>query len=570
MKRAAGFCGTSDRATDLAAGGNWLAWGAEALVHRHGRIQVAYLGPALALADLRRDLGRPPDEPPGALLLAAWSRWSHDMVGRLDGPCALALQDGAELLLYRDSSGLRNLFWQQGPGGCIDFATHLDALPSAPGKGRRMCRRSLHEYLHFLDITAPNTIFDGIFAVEAGVLLRRSAPGRKPAAAQVQTPSIEPQASFDQAVDALEHSLQRSIAASLAGAAGPAAFLSGGVDSSLICALARQRRPDTVAVTVGFDDPSFDEGPVAARVADHLGLRHELLRFGQAELASAFDRLMKGLEQPMADPSTPATVLAFEYGRQRFDAILDGTGADEPLGAMPPRHLRLATQYASLLPLPLRSLTARTLKARPTLAAYARLFDFEHPADLLRRWHGFTRREIVALNGSEVSFEHTTFFQTFARYPRPAHFERYSALVDTMSSERLIQATLATSAPIRYPFCDRATDRLLRQLRTEYRYLPGQPKRILRALLARYVPPSIWDGPKRGFTFPLLRFLAADDHLLVRRHLDPDRWRPRDWISAPGVWGIAQRFIAGDTTLTFRVWALVVLGAWLENHDELH
>ncbi len=570
MKPAAGFCGTSDRATGTPAFGHWAAWGAEALCHQQARVQVTYLGPARALADLRRELDQPADEPPGALLAAAWARWSHDFVHRLAGPCVLALQDGEDLLLYRDPSGLRNLYWHQGQDGRIDFATHLGALPRRPGTARRVSWRSLHEYLHFLDITAPHTIFDGVYAVESGALLRQSARGMVPVATQLQAAPLDPEASFEQAVGLVQRSLERSIDVSLDPASSPAAFLSGGVDSSLICALARRRHPETVAVTVGFDDHAFDEGPVAARIADHLGLRHEMLRFGQDELESAFDRLMTSLEQPMADPSTPATVLAFEHCRERFDVVLDGTGADEPLGAMPPRHLRLAVQYASLVPFQLRSAAARGLRAWPTLAAYARWLDFEHPADLLRRWHGFSRREIAWLCGGEVSFDHTTFFRTFARFPRHAHFERYSALVDTMSSDRLVQATLATSAPLHYPFCDRATERFLRQLRTEYRYLPGQPKRILRALLARYVPPSIWDGPKRGFTFPLHRFLAADDHRLVRRHLDPDRWRPRGWISAPGVGGIAQRFIAGDTTLTFRVWALVVLGAWLENHDELH
>lgn len=571
MKPAAGFCGTADRANGQPDCGRWVAWGTGALGHEKVPARVAWLGPTGALADLRHKLGDAANEQPGAWLIVAWRRWSHTFVHRLDGPCALALQDGDECLLYRDPSGLQSLYWHRAADGTVSFSTHLPTLLAEARIPRRLHRPSLHEYLRFLDIAAPRTIYEGVHAVEAGTLLRSVAGGPLQAVPLTEeTDPAIPAMDFDAAVTRLDQVLGDGISARLAGSARPAAFLSSGVDSSLICAITQRHRPDTVALTVGFDGTDFDESPAAALVAGHLGLHHQVLRFGQADVASAFERLAGSLEQPMADPATPVTVLAFEHALRHHDTVLDGTGADEALGAMPPRHQRLAVEYGARIPPALRRSMHRLLLGLPGLAAYARILDFEDAPEPLIRWHGFRRPEIEALCGEPVSFAGTTFYRTFARFAPAAHLERFTALTNAMPCDRLNQATLATAAPIRYPFWDRATECLLRQLRTEYRHLPGQPKRILRALLARYVPPSIWDGPKRGFTFPLQRFLAADDHLLVRRHLDPDRWRPRGWISATGVGGIAQRFIAGDTTLTFRVWALVVLGAWLENHDELH
>jgi len=99
--------------------------------------------------------------------------------------------------------------------------------------------------------------------------------------------------------------------------------------------------------------------------------------------------------------------------------------------------------------------------------------------------------------------------------------------------------------------------------------LPGQPKRILRALLARYVPVAIWDLPKHGFNFPLSNFLSGDDFLLLRRHLDPQQWRDYGLLSVEQVQRYGRDFMAGDQRLTFRVWALVVLGAWLKHHEGL-
>ena len=92
----------------------------------------------------------------------------------------------------------------------------------------------------------------------------------------------------------------------------------------------------------------------------------------------------------------------------------------------------------------------------------------------------------------------------------------------------------------------------------------------MRALLARYVPIALWDLPKHSFDFPLQAFLSAQDHALVRRHLDRERWQAWGLLDAQIVWDYAQRFIAGDRRLMFRVWALVVLSAWLEAHAGPH
>ena len=246
--------------------------------------------------------------------------------------------------------------------------------------------------------------------------------------------------------------------------------------------------------------------------------------------------------------------------------VLDGTGADEAVGMMPPRHVRVAVGHASRLPLAVRLRAARMLRAMPGLAGLAPLLDFEHPADTMSRWHGFTRLEIEQLCDEPVSLEHTQFFRTFQRYPRQAHFERYSALLNAMTCDRLNQALVISGACVRFPFWDAETDRYIRQLRTDFRYLPGQPKRILRSLLTRYVPTELWDLPKHGFNFPLREFLAADNFQLVRRHLAPEIWRAHGVLKVQQTQQLARQFMAGDERVTFRVWALVVLGAWLEEH----
>jgi asparagine synthase (glutamine-hydrolysing) len=529
---------------------------------------VAFHGELYNAASLRRHLDVSDDASLGRLLLTAFERWSVGCVSHLEGQFVLALRDGDRLHLYRDGSGARNLYFSAQAPGRIAFATRLDTLFRLPGVERRLDRRAIHEYLRLLEIAAPNTLFEGIQALEAGQLLTWSTAGiriARPVIAQ-PAPGIVP--SYAEAADALEALLRQSIAARLADAAKPAAFLSGGVDSSLLCAMAARVSPELTAVTVGFDHPRLDETPIAQAVARHLGIRHEVLRFARQDYVRAFEAFARGAEQPMADPALPPTLLAFGHCRDHYDLALDGSGADEIFGAVPPRHVRVAFEYAAGLPPGLRRTILGALRRLPRLAGYAPIFDFEHPAELALRWHGFTRPEVESLCGEPVSFEHTLFYRTFARFPRRAHIERYSALMDALTCDRLRHAASITGLTVRYPYWDRSVDEYVRALPLDYRQRPDEAKRLLRALLARHVPREIWDVPKHGFDFPLLEFLQAEDFLLVRRYLARDSWDGLGLLAPERVEDYARRFMAGEHRLVFRVWALAVLAAWLEAHPD--
>lgn len=543
-------------------------WGDDFDRGKTAELQICHHGVIHNWDALRSELGTPSEASQSDVLSVGWLRHSVGLFSLLDGVFTLAVRAGDELHLYRDPSGLRNLYWQKLAGGMIAFASHLGDLPRTPGTSQRLARKSLHEYLRFLEVAPPHTLLQGVSAIEAGQSLHWKGRDTATTTPTPSPPALAAQPSFPEAVDGLDACLQRSVLVRLEGAARPAAFLSGGVDSALLCALAARRRPDITAVTVGFEGAAYDEAPVAQGIAAHIGIAHEVLRFSRKQFLTAFERLSRAAEEPMADPAAMATVLAFEHCHERFDVVLDGTGADEVVGTMPPRHVRLAVGYASRLPRAFRQTTARLLRTTPGLDGYAPVFDFEHPADTMARWHGFTRQEIEQLCGEPVSLDHTAFFRTFHRYARHAHFERYTALQNAMTCDRLNQALAITGAPVRFPFWDAEAARFIRQLRTDYRHLAGQPKRILRALLARYVPAELWDLPKHSFNFPLRDFLAGDDFWLVRQHLAPEAWREHGLLDVQQVQHFASQFMAGNERVTFRVWALVVLGAWLEQHKD--
>lgn len=532
--------------------------------------EVFFEGELFEVESLCARLDLPATASAGDVLGAVLAREGPAGLAGIDGVFVVAQVGATSLRLYCDPSGLRGLYWASAADGRRAYAKQPMALSKILHSAPCVARPALHEYLRMLDIAPPQTFVDGVQAVEPGTLLTFCA-GAEALQDDVVTSAHMPAAPhFGAALDVLDGMLQQSTLVRLARAPRAAAFLSGGVDSALLCAIAARQRPDTTALTVGFDSAPFDEAPIAARIAAHLGLRHEVLRFGRQDFLTAFDRLACGMDQPMADPATMATVLAFDHCKLHFDVVLDGTGADEAVGTMPPRHVRLAMSVGSLMPAAFRRRLVRGMRRVPALAGYTPILDFEHPAETLMRWNGFTRAEIEELCGEPVSLEHTRFYRTFARFPPRAHCERYSALLDAMPCDRLTQATKLSGMRVRYPFCARYVNAYLRQLPMEWRQLPAQPKRILRELLARYVPRQIWDVPKHGFNFPLHDFLAGDDFALVRRHVDEGHWLDGGLLRADVARRYARQYIAGDRRLMFRVWALVVLGAWLDKHEELN
>lgn len=528
---------------------------------------------------IRRELGKAgvaaiaDDE--AALILRAYAAWGESCFRFLDGAFCTVLWDSqrGRLVLYRDATCARSLYWYQGERWAA-VASRLDLLTTIPGVGRHIGGKGLHEYLRFLDISPPNTIYADVRAIEAGVpaaflgdqltygparAMRRPCVPHRPGSGSPP--------SFESSVDALDQALHSSVRARLAADFRTGAFLSGGIDSALVCAIAADiDRSSVEGFTLGFQERAYDETPVAQGIAKALGIRHHCFRYKMAEFADAFDSFLAAIDFPFADPAGLPTFLLYHDCRTRVDAVLDGTGADTLLGVMPARYLRIATQYAALLPAALRHAFASIVRYWSPLAGYAPIFDFDAPEELLIRWKGWSRTEIEALCGCPVSFQGTRFFRIYRSFPSNAHFERYSALLGNLPDDRVHQSAEVASLKIRFPYWDERVERLIAGLPLNYRFTQAEPKRILRALLARYVPQPLWDVPKHGFDFPFLKLLRYQNARLVKRYLDCSVTNSYPLFRDEVLRAYVSQFLEGDDKLAFRIWALVVLFGWLSHH----
>jgi asparagine synthase (glutamine-hydrolysing) len=511
--------------------------------------------------------------PDGAELIAAYRRLGHGWVWRLTGQFSAVLWDAErrELALYRDDSSAATLYYHRLPSGGLVFAEALETLTRCPLVARRLSRGGLHEYLRFLDITTPNTVYDGVYSTEPGVLCLHGRHGlhqrrAEPSAAPDEAVSPASPRTLDEAADVLHRALAQAVETRIADSSPLLCFLSGGVDSAYLCALAARLRTDVTAATVGFAEEQADESSIAAAVARAIGVEHRVWRFDDREYRRAFEALA-GADYPFADPAGPPTLLAFERARELAPLALDGTGADTLLGIMPARHQRLAVQYAARFPFAVRRLFARLMGLLPVVREYRPLMDFGDAQELLVRWRGWSRRELEALYGEPVSLSDTRFYRVFAQYPHHAHMERYSALMGTLPDDRIHVAAGMTGLKVRFPFFDPGVTEVVRGLAPELRYLDGEHKRVLKRGLSRLVPRALWDLPKHGFDFPFDQLLEADGYGLVHAYADPAGLARLGCSDRAGLERTVSDYLAGDRSERFRVWALVVLGAWLQRHD---
>lgn len=374
--------------------------GAQPMTSANGRYVIAFNGEIYNHLEIRRQLEHAGAAPAWRghsdteTLLAAAAHWGLDeALQRSLGMFALALWDRAErrLFLARDRLGEKPLYWGWA-GKALVFGSELKALTAHPAVERDICRGALAQFMRFAYVPAPASIYRGIYKLEPGTILETDCafPGRPP-----ETPlrpqqrhgslSIRRYWSLNEVIDAgarqpirdeaeaiaeLETALSRAIDRQMISDVPLGAFLSGGVDSSTICALMQARSSARVKTfTIGFENPAFNEAPHAAAVARHLSTDHTELTVTEREAREVIPDLPDLYDEPFADSSQIPTHLVCRAARSQVTVALSGDAGDELFGGYnryfwgPRIWNRLAW-----MPLPLRQALGNLVSAIPVPA----------------------------------------------------------------------------------------------------------------------------------------------------------------------------------------------------------
>jgi asparagine synthase (glutamine-hydrolysing) len=511
------------------------------------------------------------------VLLALYEKHGSDFVRRLRGMFAFALWDGMarQLLLARDRLGKKPLYYCR-VGPRLYFGSEIKAILAGLGGCPEMDLAALEEYLTFGFIGGERTIYRGICELQPGCLLVATAPGdiRVTRFWKPDWRSKRPRHLQD-AVDEADRLLTEAIRLRLRADVPVGIFLSGGIDSGLITAItAKNLGRRCLTFSVGFEDATFDERPLARQVAQGYGTDHHEIVL-RPDVASLIPKLAWHHDEPFADPSAiPAFAVASE-ARKQVKVVLNGDGGDE-LFAGYRRHLAaaLATRLGRWVPAgALRQAAGMALACLPRPASFRSPYALCHRflrglsgngTEGMTAWftEGFTVQETRALYRDPPFPEGSTdpLGTMIAPWEPLSHLDRALGLdlIWHLPGTLLVKMDIATMAyglEARSPFLDHELVEWACALPEPVR-LPGlsSTKPILRTLARRYLPPSVVEAPKRGFEVPLNRWLRQDlremrddlilsadglacrlfhrsklERVLAGREEEPGRWAQRVW-----------------------------------------
>jgi len=557
-------------------------------------------------------------------LLATFVAWGiQPALQAAVGMFAIALWDRQEqtLTLARDRFGEKPLYvgFAEGQGneegaltgrGPLLFGSELKALMAHPEWQGTLASEALEDYLRFGCVGGAASIFQGVAKLPPGCLLtitqadvqagRLQAPEQWWSAAQAARQAIQAGRIEDPeaAVSAVEQALGQSVRSRMLADVPLGAFLSGGIDSSLIVALMQQQAERPVRTfSVGFDDARYDESQHAEAVAAHLGTEHLTLQATSQMALELVPRLPELFDEPFADSSQLPTALVSRLTREHVSVALSGDAGDELFGGYN-RHLWVPRIWHKLrrLPLPARRALGGSLKAIPA-HTYDRLMQWGGrvlPRRLQMRTFGEKLHKLAAVLESPT--ERALFAGVAsmnrqpaallegagqgrapeALFPALAQFNsvEWMLLMDTlhyMVDDVLVKvdrASMASSLEVRVPFLDPEVFHTAWRIPAATKLKDGQGKWVLRQLLYRHVPRELIERPKMGFAVPLDAWLRGPLRDWAEDLLSTASLKALPMLDLAQVRKLWQAHLKGQGHHAQQLWTVLQLLAWQRRWGE--
>jgi asparagine synthase (glutamine-hydrolysing) len=561
-----------------------LAHGEQPIANEDGTVLVVQNGEIYNHEQLREDLRarghvfatRCDTE----VLVHAYEEHGEAFLERLRGMFAIALWDARRrrLLIARDRFGIKPLYWRA-QGGVLSFASELKALRRQPGFGEELDPAALEAYFAFNSIPAPLSIFREARKLPAGHLLSWS-PGGEPQVrrwcrvAPAPANGVRRGASEEELAEELRERLRDSVRAHLVADVPVGVFLSGGVDSGTLAALAAEATDGPVRTfSVGFEESSFDELQQARMTARRYGTDHHEVVL-RPNAAALLPEIVAAFDEPFADSSALPTYAVSRLAAEHVKVVLSGEGADELFGGY---FTYVADVLAPWLRGPAR--VARPLVQR--LPSSSRRVSLEYKAKRfvgaaalppLERHHGW--KEILSpalraeLLGADSRPDPVDVLR--ARYAETAGAPALARLQDVdvgvyLPDDLLVKtdrASMAHSLEARVPFLDSAVSDLALALPTRMKVRGLDKKRLLRRAVRPLLPEPVVDGPKRGFSIPAAAWLRGELLPMARDLLAPEALRRGGVLDPAPVQRLLDEHVARRHDHSRALWGLLCFSLW--------
>jgi len=587
--------------------------GHQPMVSQDERLILTYNGEIYNFAELREDL-----EAEGAtfnsqsdteMLISGISKWGLlETLKKINGMFAFAIWDRQKkrLHLVRDRFGQKPLYYGWANNNFV-FGSELSALLEFPGFNQSIDRDSVQLLLQHSNIPAPHTIYQDCWKLMPGTVLTISPEDlryrrlREPVAfwspveAAAKSLSSPLALSKDQAVNCLKVELNDAVSRCMVADVPIGAFLSGGIDSSLVTALMQQNSGTPIKTfSIGFVDQGYNEAVDAKKIAQTIGTDHTELYLTSKDAQSIIPDIPRIYDEPFADSSQLPTHLVSRLARQNVTVTLSGDGGDELFGGYN-RYLwsqrlgRLVSGY----PRWLRSWLARglhtlspdqwdkiysmvitcSMSKRPIAQFGDKLYKLANminaPDSREMYWHLVSQWEDpspVVIGGGRTPHRESKYYG----WPQVDNLVQQIMLLDTIFYlpndilVKLDRASMAVGLEARVPFLDHKLFEFAWRLPLNLKVRHGGGKWILRELLDSYLPRPLFERPKMGFGIPLANWLRHDLREWGEDLLSINNLRHTGYFDPKIVQTMWNQHLSGAHNHQYQLWPVLMFQAWLE------
>lgn len=446
------------------------------------------------------------------IILAAYLKWGIRFVEKINGMFALALLDKERETVYliRDRIGKKPLYYYREKEGGFAFASELKAIMQYPYFDKCINKDMVGRFLHKRYLAAPDSIFKNVWKLEAGVILKITSEGAEKrkywdVASKYNECSLKPITDYDRAKEELKTILEHAVEARLVADVPVGAFLSGGYDSSLVCAMAQKHlvRP-LQTYCIGFGEKSLDEAIYARKIARYLGTEHEEHYITETDMLNIVGSIPACYDEPFADSAQIPSMLVSALAKKKNSVVLTGDGGDEIFGGYDIYRILCEAQE-------IYDKGEMPYDLPKTSLVYRILTDFQ---GIACRVQAGVSNYVDSINHILLRESDNYYYNFELKYGESRWNMRRMLLdMDTSLPECMLtkvdRASMMYSLECRCPLLDREVIEYSFRLPIEFKCSKNHQKKILKDIVYEYFPAELLERPKQGFCVPLDKWLRG-------------------------------------------------------------